>query len=68
MKRYATVADVLLDAPAHRLVVGPDRDGLIYTIDLPSATLAPTVPVRSTAPVLPPQPWNGPPVLAPVAI
>jgi len=53
------VADVLLDGPAQRVVVGPDHDGRIYTIDLPSGPLAPTVLLRSTAPAPPHQPWNG---------
>jgi len=56
-----TVADVLLDGSAHRVVVGPDRDGRIYTIDLPSGTLAPTVTLQSTPSTPSPQPWNGPP-------
>lgn len=56
-----TVADVLLDGSAHRVVVGPDRDGRIYTIDLPSGTLAPTVTLQFTPSTPSPQPWNGPP-------
>ena len=44
----------------YRVVVGPDRDGCIYPIDLPSGTLAPTAPLRSTAPTPSPQPWTVP--------